>query len=187
MKYIKTLRLFVCITPMLLALNANALVLQMDGLLQDINVGGDPTIADMQVGQFNFSFTTAGEVIIDLTTDGEYDSYIYLFDMNSPTPVLVAENDDEIFTVTDSYLALDLAPGDYMVAVGTKLTLAYEALQGYMIDLPFAYNRNWTSTATYGEWGLTVITPDAVVVPVPAAVWLFGSALLGLVSIGRKR
>jgi hypothetical protein len=32
-----------------------------------------------------------------------------------------------------------------------------------------------------------VIPDDVVVVPVPAAVWLFGSGLLGLVGIARRK
>jgi len=39
-------------------------------------------------------------------------------------------------------------------------------------------------TYTVGEQVLTV---DVAVVPVPAAVWLFGSGLLGLVGIARRR
>jgi len=31
------------------------------------------------------------------------------------------------------------------------------------------------------------VTPDAAVVPVPAAVWLFGSGLMGLVGVARRK
>ncbi len=48
-----------------------------------------------------------------------------------------------------------------------------------------------TSTAYYEDW-ITGIVPNAMfgsaVVPVPAAVWLFGSGLIGLIGVaGRKR
>ena len=36
---------------------------------------------------------------------------------------------------------------------------------------------------TNGPWGLAVVTP----VPVPAAVWLFGSGLLGLIGVARRK
>ena len=39
----------------------------------------------------------------------------------------------------------------------------------------------------YGEWTSLNLTVVPTVVPVPAAVWLFGSGLLGLVGIARRK
>jgi hypothetical protein len=36
------------------------------------------------------------------------------------------------------------------------------------------------------DWKLTITTSGAVV-PLPAAVWLFGSGILGLVGVARRR
>ena len=41
-------------------------------------------------------------------------------------------------------------------------------------------------TVTFGT-GANVIEVDVQVVPVPAAVWLFGSGLIGLVGVARRR
>ncbi len=38
-----------------------------------------------------------------------------------------------------------------------------------------------------GDWDLSSYTSDFTPIPVPAAVWLFASGLLGLVAIGRRR
>jgi len=45
---------------------------------------------------------------------------------------------------------------------------------------------------TGGRWDLnmdfaTIITPSVSSVPVPAAAWLFGSGLLGLIGVARRR
>ena len=48
-----------------------------------------------------------------------------------------------------------------------------------------ATNATWTfSTSTLSSYDMNVAT---TVVPVPAAVWLFGSGLIGLVGIARRR
>ena len=41
---------------------------------------------------------------------------------------------------------------------------------------------NWTLSATPGGYSMSIAA-----VPVPAAVWLFGSGLLGLVAVSRRR
>lgn len=38
-----------------------------------------------------------------------------------------------------------------------------------------------------GAFGLGVVAIDVQVVPVPAAVWLFGSGLIGLIAVARRR
>jgi hypothetical protein len=44
-----------------------------------------------------------------------------------------------------------------------------------------------TLTGTFGTMGAYPLSLDITAVPVPAAVWLFGSGLLGLVSIARRK
>lgn len=165
---------------MLIAAGAHAAVIQTSGSLYDIDADGDLLVDDMKVGQVFFQVHTAGTVTIDLTTTNTFNSWMYLFDMAGPT--LIAENDDESLSNRDSYIAIDLAPGQYMVGIGSILTLESEALQGYMQDFTFANNRYASSTASVGDWSLTVTTP----VPVPPALLLFASALLGLVSVSRR-
>lgn len=189
MSFMNVFKRFLRLAPMVAVMSiaasqASALVLQSSGTLYDFDADGDLLNDDMKVAQFYFQVNTAGTVVIDLTTHGEFDSLMYLFDMSGPS--LVEKNDDESFYSDDSYISRDLAVGSYMVAVGSHLTREFEALQGYMLDLPFAYNRNFSSTATYGQWGLTVITADPAPVPVPPTFLLFSSALLGLVAVARR-
>ena len=51
-----------------------------------------------------------------------------------------------------------------------------------MQDGPFGNNY-----ANFDASSLTITGYEAAVVPVPAAVWLFGSGLLGLVGVARRR
>jgi len=42
-------------------------------------------------------------------------------------------------------------------------------------------------TGNYGQYGMAVIDGDISAVPLPAAVWLFGSGLLGLIGIRSRK
>lgn len=46
---------------------------------------------------------------------------------------------------------------------------------------------NFGIEVSQGGWGVENVRMDVQVVPVPAAVWLFGSALAGLGWMRRKR
>lgn len=46
---------------------------------------------------------------------------------------------------------------------------------------------SWINTPAENWHGFTVGALDPAVVPVPAAVWLFGTALIGLIGFGKRR
>lgn len=57
-------------------------------------------------------------------------------------------------------------------------------------DVTGAYEMSWTKTLTQGHVGedLTLtFAGQASVVPVPAAAWLFGSGLIGLAGVARRK
>jgi hypothetical protein len=62
-----------------------------------------------------------------------------------------------------------------------------------MWDGPFAgFNANFdvlslTMTNSNAGYSIGPFDPGPQVVPVPAAVWLFGSGLLGLVGVARRK
>lgn len=68
-------------------------------------------------------------------------------------------------------------------AISGQLPLIADTIGGSpMIAGPFTgYNANFDVTS------ITVTSIETAVVPVPAAVWLFGSGLLGLVGIARRK
>ena len=76
-----------------------------------------------------------------------------------------------------SYMAADFhSVTDDITASGGVLTLLVTDIGG------FTFTENWSRSGSEpvanGQW---------TVVPVPAAVWLFGSGLLGLVGMARRK
>lgn len=55
------------------------------------------------------------------------------------------------------------------------------------VNKPFTYGRytQYTSVKSYGVWMIQKEAPPAV--PIPASVWLFGSGLLGITLVARRR
>ncbi len=74
---------------------------------------------------------------------------------------------------------------------GTSVNLADTAGWGSDTSLQLSFQNDLTATTlATGEQGFIAKKFSAiglVVVPVPAAVWLFGSGLLGLVAVSRRR
>lgn len=54
-------------------------------------------------------------------------------------------------------------------------------------DFDFGYGQVGTGGKTGRYYAIVVLDGNVSAVPVPAAVWLFGSGLLGLVAVGRNR
>lgn len=54
-------------------------------------------------------------------------------------------------------------------------------------NLDGSYHLTWQMVGGFSATGTATMTMDIAAVPVPAAAWLFGSGLLGLIGIGRAR
>ncbi len=84
-------------------------------------------------------------------------------------------------TATDAAEDTNTANGTHVLgtATGNKGVGGSPMLSG-----PFpTYNANFDVDTIH----ITSVTPDVAPIPVPAAVWLFGSGLLGLVGIARRK
>jgi uncharacterized lipoprotein YmbA len=80
------------------------------------------------------------------------------------------------------------------VQVGDILTLQGMILTTNSLGYSDGLNYSWTDALNTMTPSLTTQTSGAIlsayqpaVVPVPAAVWLFGSGLLGLIGIARRK
>jgi hypothetical protein len=63
----------------------------------------------------------------------------------------------------------------------------YAPVTGYAWDFDFNFGDQDVSTKVSGGFAWAVQSGNVGEVPVPAAVWLFGSGLLGLIGLGRQR
>jgi hypothetical protein len=143
------------------------------------------------------------------TTFTPTDGNVNTFDLNGFVPT-----DDNTFAIFDagadlgSATHLTLAPFDQVVLAfdGASWTATNEA--GDSLDLGATANFNIAADSGSGFVGGDALPPpigpnswvigfgsdapqlaavDLTAVPVPAAVWLFGSGLLGLVGVARRK
>lgn len=132
--------------------------------------------------------TTTGPIVADITVSGgvptlTFDSFPFAGEFGQPG------------SGTEFLLGSQLSePADCANAPGTWAPMTVHWLQ--QIDANhFAYKIGWSHCITADEsasfggvmanWRLEGIATTAV--PLPAAVWLFGSGLIGLIGVGRLR
>jgi hypothetical protein len=171
---------------LLFSLSVNAATHSSEGFLSAVDGDGDGA-DDMSLGLLSFSLEAAGEVVFQLSTSTNYSSSLWVLDANGE---LVTDLDGKQgWGVSDAFgdpqFSLLLVAGDYRAVAGPSSLTGPQAEQGYIENVDCA------QFLAYGQsgscyWALTVTTP-ASEVPVPAAAWLFGSALVGLGVLGRKR
>lgn len=166
-----------------LSFSVNAATLLFDGSYQltgatDIDVDGtfydvafvDGSCNALFNGCTDFSFTTSTEALaasqslLDQVFIGIYDEY--------PAATFGIENESFGNIVT-----LYGSPG--LVAVGVNTDGPIDS-----VSLHVLHNADFDST--FNPYGVYAVW-SATEVPVPAAAWLFGSALLGLAGIKRKK
>lgn len=125
------------------------------------------------VGTFDDSVLTAGAGTIDFSSGSGNSMTIFV-----GTETFTAANDDGF--VTGSGPTIELASLTTLVDFDFQ---AFLGTNGAAAD----FNSNFTSfddfDLMFGDWTSVEITA----VPVPAAVWLFGSGLLGLVGMARRK
>ena len=96
-----------------------------------------------------------------------------LTDFNFPAPMIATGM--SVTTTTDSLDSL-LAPGSFM----------FNATPGtYFVS--FFGTADILSPSQLGMYGIDISAIDINAVPVPAAVWLFGSGLIGLTVAARRK
>lgn len=145
------------------------------------------------------------------TVEGALWNFNFYIDIDSPTETLT-DYDITLFydfdpafdngpvglgtiNVTNGILG-SATPGTTLVEGSENLMFSYLAtdVTGFLVAPTYpAFDPNALGEYNFGievaqaGWGVENVRMDVQVVPVPAAVWLFGSGLLGLVGIARRK
>jgi hypothetical protein len=107
--------------------------------------------------------------MFEITDAGSYMATLTDFEF----PVAMIDTGMNVTTATESLGSL-LAPGSF----------TFDAAPGEYFVSFFGFADTFTSTQL-GQYGIEISQVSAV--PVPAAVWLFGSGLLGLIGVARRK
>ncbi len=164
----------------LLLLAVGMTAAQAAPVIYDFTLTGEVIVGDETFG-FNDWDLTAGDII---TATGTFT----VEDLGAPG----SETGTAIFGAGDS-VTIDLLGGQFLTETdGSGISLTFAA--GALTDFSYVANSNnfnsdFTSFddlfggSVFGEWTGASITA----VPVPAAVWLFGSGLLAMFGWARRK
>jgi hypothetical protein len=150
------------------------------------------------IDYFTFSVSSGNTATVDLYTNSgsaPYNPYLALWTSNGAGDwSLVATNDTMVTNFTKSVNANDaeinqvLAAGSYLVtefgsgitALGTLLSQGFTGTPGFTGAYTYTLNLN-------GNVAGLVATTAPAAVPLPAAVWMFGSGLMGFLGLSKRK
>jgi hypothetical protein len=112
------------------------------------------------------------------------DPYMILF-YNPLSYFTDIEYDDNDGSGDNAFIDRDLSVGSYVLALSTSILSLSEAVNGYNSAVN-RYTDGWLNVSISSYNGTaTFENPSAV--PVPAAAWLFGSALIGFAGMRKRK
>jgi hypothetical protein len=149
------------------------------------------TVISIETGMFG---TAAGEVTLSLHTDlGSGAMDVPLWEQTYSNHIAPDLQDHSVFSVTNApeiiagtayWLLVDTPVG------GSSFFNWYKNSIGLRGDLQFEYfdsQHDYLSTQYNVNVPLYAMSVSVSSVPVPATVWLFGSGLLGLIGVARRK
>ncbi|NOT10808.1 MAG: PEP-CTERM sorting domain-containing protein [Methylococcaceae bacterium] len=158
-----------------------------------LDFGYQEHVAADAVDAFAFNVDAGNTDIVNIytNTSAPANPYLTLWSTTAANPtlasdwVLVGSNDDtalvnyfEVGQPFDSQLKLNLAEGTYLATItGSGYTPAGTSLADGFIG---------SSTESYFAYNFTV-DGNVSAVPVPAAVWLFGTGLMGFLGLSKRK
>jgi len=158
---------------------------------------GDVTAPSNDVDIWRFGLLDGETFTAVINYSGLFNPYdanpiMTLFWENGGSYYPVASTDPDVFGTAFSFTPW--VDGNYFLAVTADFNQGVDAFGNFSSDWSFQSDEFILGTpwdSFYGQsftsFGYAVTTFGTTVVPVPAAVWLFGSGLLGLVGIARRR
>ena len=209
-RILKSLRLFAAVCAGAVALSAslpaNAAFVLIGGSSPP-PISGNDFNSDLQVKGFS-QMTTGAQLSVD--QDGSVTFYYiaaesaYTNSFHSGSDVMTEDNNAFNFDGYDS-ITINVSAGDvldfsFRSATASALTPVDNASgnnleglgimsDGGMSELMLGYNDNITRTGPGmdADYDDMLVRAEFSAVPVPAAVWLFGSGLLGLIGAARRK
>jgi len=180
------------------------------GVTFSLEGGGSPVLA--QVGAPATAFTYISSSGADQPAPGQNVGSFFLTDDGSPStasPLLIVTYDTPVNAASGVVIDIDegtggtieawdvqardesgsivdtisLSFGDPNTGDGIATTWSFDRSQDDIFSIRFAY------VGTKPSYGIAFdnFSPSSPAVPVPPAIWLFGSSLLGLIGIARRR
>lgn len=135
-------------------------------------------------GSFDFDTATNSYSNIDLQIVDSYGNTTFSFSDNDLHPL----SDSSFLWVVENYNF----SADFTDAYSLQLFYVGSLQNGDIYEEIYAQGESaWiqcfdTNCATYGELAVVTAGSSISAVPVPAAAWLFGSALIGMMGIHRR-
>ncbi len=166
--------------------NAGSILEKLNGSVGDASAVSN----DVDIWSFNLN---AGQYIgADISYSGLYNEFdvnpiMTLFMENGGSYYAVASTDPDSFGTSLSFTTW--AAGNYFLSISADFNNAEDAFGNNQSNSSFFTTEDVLGTAfsNFNGGSFTSFDYQVHVVPVPAAVWLFGSGLLGLVGIARRR
>jgi hypothetical protein len=138
----------------------------------------------------NFNVTNAG--FFDITASNQIgnvnylsDPFIYLYQDTLNSANFLQANDDANDFTRNSRIVRNLDIGSYILAVSASLFAPINATSGINLRVDET-NKGLVDIGIDSRGGAASFTNSVATIPVPSAIWLLGSGLLGLLGLRRK-
>lgn len=177
---------------------SNTLVGSIGGIV-DLGAAGNAAVNLNDVDIWAFELQAGQAFTSSITYNGLYNPFdvqpvTTLYWENAGSYYPVATTDPQAFASSFSFTPW--ASGSYFLAVTSDFNQGRDAFGNFQSDASFltqVFNDHLIIGTPFSHFhGMSFTTFDYEIqtvgaVPVPAAVWLFGSGLLGLIGVARRR
>ncbi len=147
----------------------------------DIGTGYGQTV---QYVDFNVTDSGFFNILASEPSGSDVNPYMILF--YSPVSFFTGiEADDDSGSGDNAFINRNLSVGSYVLALSTSVLSLSEAVFGYNSSVD-RHSNGWLNVTISSDNGTaTFDNPSAV--PVPAAAWLFGTGLIGLAGLRKRK